>query len=392
MKSKNLSREFKIGYIKDIWQREENFKGTQKFRQIREKRFLFILKINYFNLIAFGICGFYDFIRVLMKLSYISLTNGDKVKLLFLTKNFCVDNHGKLKIRIAPNLFDRNTFIINSSKENYIKKVEGNKVYNIGFFVGLISKLRIFSEDYVLKQFSSYEFVNDYLLKFRNAIESVNFFWFYDLNSFSLIFSKYRDHHKLVEIQHGSIIDYPPYQFPAPAKIADLFYVRNERTVAFLKNHLCKDFHCEFEIIPYFKIVRRYVPGINMLYASTIEFEGFHTVFKDFLKSSHFAASSLNLIIRLHPRERGRESLFLIDLVGFKGRYEFDYSENWLVANAIEGLIVVSPWSSIIEEACDNKFNTITIDEIGKNRFSYLHGNPYFRFSSDLTNSISAII
>lgn len=383
-----LNKNSRLNYIKDLWEREDNFKGFNNSLYGQKTNRLLFSKKRYFQVSVKSICGILDFFLFLIMLFYISLTKSEKVKLLFIAKNFCVDINGRLEIRIAPYLFEKNTIFINSSKEHYLGNLGGKKVYNIGFFVKFISFFLRGKNNVVEKQFMAYQYVNDILLKFNGVFESVNFFWFYDLNSLSLIFSKYRDYHKLVEIQHGSIINYPPYEFPAPVKIADIFYVRNESTALYLQNHLCKHFDCEYKLIPYPSITQRKIGGLNILYASTIEFEGFHPVFKDFLKSMSNNLSEINLTIRLHPRERGQENLFLTDLKEFKGAYGFDNSENWLLSNAIEGLIVISPWSSTLEEAYDNGFKAITIDLVGKERFQHLIDGISFLYSSDLKKTL----
>ena len=108
--------------------------------------------------------------------------------------------------------------------------------------------------------------------------------WFYDLNSLSLIFSEYRSRVNLIEVQHGSIINYPPYVKAAPVKIADLFYVKNQSTIDYLKTHLCANFPAEYKLIPYPQNSRKFVPGLHLFYASTVEFNGLHPVSLDFLK------------------------------------------------------------------------------------------------------------
>ena len=105
---------------------------------------------------------------------------------------------------------------------------------------------------------------------------------------------------------------------------------------------------------------------------------------KDFLKLSD--SLDIYLKIRLHPREKDKRVLFKDQMKGYNIKYDFDDSENWLVSNDISNLIVVSPWSSTIEDAYDNGFQTIIIDKVGKKRYSHLIDNKICFFSQDLFN------
>lgn len=378
-----------IKYIKEIWKNEDLFKNSIENELKNKSDKSQFLLVRFFELLSIFYFGITDFILAFICLGYLSLTKKKRIKLLFIAKNFCVAVSSGKQIRIAPFLFEKNTILFNSSKEARLRRVGGKKVYNIGFFVKFISLFGLANHDLVARNYRSYEIVNNIFLRL-NVFESINFYWFYDLNSFSIIFSKYRHNHKLVEIQHGSIINYPPYALPAPVKIADVFYVRNKMTISYLKNHLCKDFECEYKILDYPVVNLEVVQGLNILYASTIEFQGFHPVFKSFLQEyrSVFPDEKLNLTIRLHPRERGRENLFINDLQSSEINFKFDNSENWLLSNAIEGLIVISPWSSTLEEAFDNGYRSITIDEVGRKRFSHFISEGSFLYSDNLIKTL----
>ncbi len=75
----------------------------------------------------------------------------------------------------------------------------------------------------------------------------------------------------------------------------------------------------------------------------------------------------------------------------FKCSYEFDNSKNWLEHNTIKNLIVISPWSSTLEEAYDNGFTAIAIDPIGKKRFEHYIDNYRFFFSEKYFETIEII-
>ena len=50
-------------------------------------------------------------------------------------------------------------------------------------------------------------------------------------------------------------------------------------------------------------------------------------------------------------------------------RAAFDNSPDWLEGNPYEKTIVVSPWSSTIEEAYDNEIPSVVLDDFGIERF-----------------------
>lgn len=384
--------ENELAYIKEIWAREEKFKN-QSFKDREQKTTSSNSRFAPLRLVVqslLTILSAIDFVLLVLYLFSISFLRRDKINLLYVAKNFCIVNQGKLELRISRELFAENTIFINTSKEDFIRKIGNAKVYNIGFLIAFMAFLSS-DKDRISCLYKSYKSINNFVLSFRKSIEAVYFYWFYDLNSLALIFSENRTFHEFVEIQHGSIINYPPYKFPAPIKIADVFYVRNNMTVSYLKQNLCRDFDCEYRLLEYPQPDRKIVSGINLLYASTIEFKGFHPVFKKFLQEFKDASPSdkINLSIRLHPRERGCEDLFLKDLINSGVDFKFDNSENWLLSNSIEGLIVVSPWSSTLEEAFDNGYSSITIDQVGRERFSHFISEGNFLYSDNLIKTLS---
>jgi len=243
-----------------------------------------------------------------------------------------------------------------------------------------------------MRYFKAYQVVNNSILRSLDYGKEVYLLWYYDLNSLSLIFSKQRTKVKLIEVQHGSIINYPPYIKPAPVKLIDVFYVKNQPTIDYLKAHLCKGFDCEYHLIPYPKGNRKMFPGLNILYASTVDFKGVHPVFLKFLENAK--NPDLNLQVRLHPRERTPEieELFTKQINSRGVQFVFDRTKNWISENQIENLIVVSPWSSSIEDSYDNGFTTIIIDPAGKQRFAHLIDDKKCFYSQDLEETLSRIV
>jgi hypothetical protein len=373
-------------YINQLNEEEEKFKNIN-FSTPSIKQNIFSFSNRIFSIVKLFILSFYDFFQLYFKVKYQYCKIKNK-KIVFTAPNFCVENNGILEDRILKPLFSQNIIFINQSKEFSLNRINNQKVYNIGGVVKLFSKLFLFKKS-KMKLFLSYRFVNNCILKNLSKKYEVYILWFYDLNSLSIIFSKYRKNITLIEVQHGSIINYPPYSKPAPVNIADIFYVKNVKTIEYLKNNLCLHYASEYRLIPYPKNNRIKKIGLNILYASTIEFNGFHPIFIDFLRNTSF--KNLNLIIRLHPREREKKSIFDHQLQDIKIEYKYDISSNWLESNMIENLIVISPWSSSLEDAFDNNYVGITIDPVGKIRYEHLIDDKIFFYSDNIESTLQYI-
>jgi len=339
------------------------------------------------RLISNIIFSFADFISFIISLK-INNSRFSNKRIVYTADNFCTNNNGVLEDRVVKPLALDNIIFINQSKEKRLKKVNNQRVYNLGGVVKLLSMIFYKKNSRLMRIFRSYCFVNNTILKNLRGNE-VYMLWFYDMNSLSMVFSKYRANIKLIEVQHGSIINYPPYVKPAPVKIADLFYVKNQPTIDYLETHLCLNHPSEYRLIPYPKGDRVFVPGIHILYASTVEFNGLHPVMKKFLSEKN--RPDIHLIVRLHPRERDKENLFKEQLNDFNINYEFDHSKNWLEGNKIENLIVISPWSSSIEDSFDNGYITIIIDPVGKKRFEHIIDEKRCFYSDNIERTIEII-
>lgn len=371
-------------YINQLIEDETNFKNQSIIEKSNPKRttISYSLKkfINFINLVIVSI---FDFSILLIKICFLKKSIKNK-KIVFTAKNFCNLKNGKLVDRVVKPLFSEDIIFINSSKEYVLGSINNQKVYNIG---GITKVLFYFlrGSDNNLKYFRAYSIVNNCLL--RNLKDQYLYIlWFYNLSSLSIIFSKYRKNFILCEVQHGSIINYPPYSKPSPVKIADIFYVKNEKTIDYLRKFLNKDFECEYRLIPYPKIERMNIPGIHILYASTVEFNGIHPVFKNFL--ARIKNEDIKIIVRLHPREKDKKNLFIEQINKFHIKFTFDDSENWLVGNPIKNLIVISPWSSSIEDSYDNGFITIIIDSVGRQRYEHLIDNNLCFYSDDIFKTL----
>lgn len=380
-----------IDYIKFLWRKETEFIQQSKEDIIENYSNNLVNNSNgILRLSTNAVIGILDFCLLLSVLFFTFVLRRPKLNLLFLSNSFCFDKSGTCELRIGREIIPKSTVFINSSKELIINRIGSQKVYNIGLLIKVVSVIWCRETDIVAKNYKAYRFINNGILLFRSCFDRIYFYCHYDLNAFSLIFSKYRGDLTLVEIQHGSMINYPVYSIPSTIKVADIFYVRNLATIEYLKTHINKNFICDYKLLKYpveAKVIKR---GLNILYASSLEMNGFHSVFKQFIRSSTSATlGEINLSIRLHPREKGKEHLFTEELKGYTVNYKFDNSDNWLIANAIQDLIVVSPWSSIIEEAVDNNYTTIIIDKTGRLRYSQLINNLNCFYSENLNNILN---
>lgn len=374
-------------YLNHLKQNEFDFKNQNKTLSSQQT------EIGSFNIrlilnqISVCLKSIYDFscLIILLKFNKSAFENKNVV---YTAKNLCTEINGEFEDRIVKPIFTSNIIFISHAKEYVIDKISKQRVFNLGGLVKLLSKLLFRKHSSMMRSFLSYKRVNDIILKNLNG-NNVLTLCYYDLNGLSLVFSDYRHQIKLIEVQHGSIINYPPYAKPAPVKIADVFYVKNKPTIDYLKSYLCLNYPSEYRLIPYPKGNRKYVAGLHVFYASTIEFNGLHPVFINFLEST--THSNLHIIVRLHPREREKESIFKDQLDRFNVNFEFDRSRNWLENNRIENLIVVSPWSSSIEDSYDNGFVTVTIDPVGRERYKHLLDNEKCYYSENLNQTIDSI-
>lgn len=377
-------------YIETLRNEEEAFKNQSNgaFSKTSEDKTSTGQKtLRKIRLLGFYFVSTIQFLELYFRIHFNKKSLNNK-KIVFTARNFCNEVNGHLVDRIVKPLFTENIIFINPSKEIYISRINNSKVYNTGGFVKIMS-LFIGNKSQSMKLFLAYRKINDLLLRDLHGKE-VFMMFFYDLNGLSLVFSTHRDKFTLIEVQHGSIINYPPYINPSPVKIADIFYVKNRPTVDYLQTHLNRNFLCAYRLIPYPSIVRKKTSGLHLLYASTIDIHGLHPVLLRYI--SEVASRDIDLIIRLHPRERQNIDHFMSQLSSSKVTYRFDETENWLEGNPYENLIVISPWSSTIEDAYDNGVLSIIIDPVGKRRFSNLIDDTICFYSEDLSNTIKEIV
>lgn len=374
-------------YTRDLEKREMEFKNQTCNSEIKKSTLRTKMKSLWeqFSVVLFSI---YDFTLLMILLKLNKSFYSDK-RFVYTAKNLCTLNNGVLEDRIVKPIFTENIVFISHAREYKLDTINNQKVFNIGGVVKLLARVCFWNKSLRKKYFLAYKFVNNCILCQLDSNE-VYTLCYYDLNGISLAFSDYRANVKLGEIQHGSIINYPPYAEPAPFKILDVFYVKNVQTITYLQTHLCRNFEAEYKLIPYPEVDRKVYDGVHVFYASTVEFNGFHPVFESFLKNNNI--QDLHVIVRLHPREKEKKNIFRVPLEKYNVNFEFDDSKNWLENNKIKNLIVISPWSSSIEDSFDNGFITITIDPVGKQRYEHLIDNRQCFYSSDLNTTIDTIV
>lgn len=328
-----------------------------------------------------------DFILLIVRLAF---HFGKKYNFVYTNTGICQKVGNSYTDRIVGPLQLNNIIYINVGRDTIIHKVKEIKAYNIGGLVKLLSYFQTISGKKELNVYYSYKLINNFILSLAK-MPNVYSLLFYNMNGLSLVFSKHRKNFNLIEVQHGTMINFPTYQIPSPIKIADIFYVKNEATIEYLRKHLNKNFQdIQYKLLSYPKSNAVYKQGKHILYASTVEFNGVHPVFMEYLNQIE-ASENVTILIRLHPREKNKITVFENQVEEIRAKIIFDESKNWLESNTLLNLIVVSPWSSVIEDAADNQYKTIIIDEMGKNRFAHLIDNKNVLYSNNLHSLLEAI-
>ena len=388
MKSSQLTDSEINVFVKKIRAEEVAFKrGISNPAEVQELTWMDYVKGKVKSLLFTfrSICDF-----VLLIILSVSPKHRRK-RMVYSAVNFMSNNQGKFEDRFLRTLFRDDILYINTSKEVYFSYVGTNRVFNIG---GIVKLINIFtrSNESIIKYFRAHQLINTMVLMAYRPKE-VYLMWYYDTNSLSIIFSRFREKLKIIEVQHGSIINYPPYSFVSEVNLVDCFYVKNEQTVSFLQQNLCKKFDCEFRLIPKNKVEKFDVDGVHILYASTPDFRGLHPVFLDFLNYAG-RIKNLNIKIRLHPRERNEVCVqrFRSQMSDYQVVYEFDESSDMIIGNPLDDLIVVSPWSSSIEDAYEANITSVIIDNAGKERFSHLIDNEKCFYSNSLFSTLKLIL
>lgn len=275
----------------------------------------------------------------------------------------------------------KNNYIYFSyDKYIYLKNIEGIKVYNIGIVVKLISKLKVHKKLSLQNDFNIWYPIQNFICKRLNK-NTVYIPVYSNGVGLSLVFNKYGENFKLVEVQHGSVLNYPPYSFVSNLPLVNVFYYRTEKDKCFLEDNLFSKQTVEFLKIPQEEITfLSKTNRIEILYVSSYEFNDFHPVFKKFINN---VPQNVFIRVRLHPRQSNLEAVFSKQLEKNNVSFEIHKYSNWH-ENLPSNTIVISPFSSVIEEAANVGLKAIIIDSLGNQRFKYLLDNENCIFSDNL--------
>ena len=346
--------------------------------QVKKSDTVLLEKKSLARKVVILILSFVDFFSLIFK----SLSFGKKKTKIYFTHSSFIKKEGNKNVDVLYNeiLDVKNSIFISYDKFNYFDKVNDVKVYNLAVIVRVLDFLNIIKSESKLKNFTRWKFITEQLTKILN--ENLIYIPAYSNETgLSLLFNKYRDNYTLIEMQHGSVVNYPPYSFISEIPLVDVFYYKDERSKMFLLQNLFAKHPPKMIIMQSKKL--EFLPATAMkelLYISSFEYNGFHPVFEDFLKTKPV---NCHVRVRLHPRQNDIAQTFIQKLEENKINFTIDTSKYWYDLTPIN-TTVVSPFSSVIEEAVTAGLKTIIIDAVGATRFDYLIDGKNCIFSNNL--------
>lgn len=333
---------------------------------------------KYFKSLYHGFLAVLDLVVLLFNFPKIK---NSQTAILYIHPSFIKNASQNQTENFYEGIKPKNNYIYFSyDKYIYLKNIEGIKVYNIGIVVKLFSKLKAHKKLSLQNDFNIWYPIQNFICKRLNK-NTVYIPAYSNGAGLSLVFNKYRENFKLVEVQHGSVLNYPPYSFVSNLPLIDAFYYRTEIDKCFLKDNLFAKQTVEFLQIPQEQIT--FLPKTNrieILYVSSYEFNDFHPVFKKFINN---VAQNVFIRVRLHPRQSNLEAVFSKQLETNNVSFEIHQYSNWH-ENLPSNTIVISPFSSVIEEAANVGLKAIIIDPLGSKRFNYLLNKENCIFSENL--------
>jgi len=326
--------------------------------------------------------GIWDFIMLLSEMNRIS---SNQISIYYTHSSFFKFQKNQFEDTLYNEILEpNNSIFISYDKFNYFKKINGIRVYNIGIIVRILSKLRVVKKTTKQKNYNEWKFVNNFITK-KLKNNKVFIPSYSNEPGFSLVFNRYRKKYVLIEIQHGSVINYPPYSFISDTHLVDVFYCRDNRSNFFLESNLFHKYRPELIVLNKKQI--QFLPKtdqVEILYVSSYEFNRFHPVFEEFLFSR---PTNCHIKIRLHPRQIQLEEFFIESVNKSGVNYEIDKSKFWFESIPLN-TFVISPLSSVIEEAVNLGLTSIIIDTVGAKRYDYLIDNELCFFSENLSELI----
>lgn len=299
----------------------------------------------------------------LWRLAFLVVGGRQPSSIVFVAKNLVLYEKHLATMDLGRTLF------IGYHQTEILDSFLDNRVLNIGLLVGMAKRLTR-RERSMLGDARLFSRIHRCIRPLMSG-SRVFIPCYYDANGLALIMSDRRDLYEVIEVQHGGICNFEPYTRPVPFRVADRILVADNRTADYLKHHLCSRVPVEIDLMESEKpeCVQRVDNEIPViLYCSSIEVGGVHEGFLSFLTSCDDKARP-RLRVRLHPRELDRKDLFKDQLGDAGWDFDFDDSPDWLAGNPFVRLVVVTPWSSVVEEGVREGIRVVILDEFGRERF-----------------------
>jgi hypothetical protein len=351
-------------------------RNQEKDIALDKKRSIFIKIKLLFN-------GIKDAVLLLLRLNSI---RKNKTSVYYTHTTFIRGSQNKFEDVLYKDVLSKeNSIFVSYDRSNYYHKINDIKVYNLGIIVKVLQKLKVIKRTTGQINFNDWLFVNGIICRKLNGNE-VYIPSYSNDTGLSLVFNKYRANFKLIEVQHTSVINYPPYSFISELKLADEFYYRDERSRIFLENNLFAKVPAilkplETQLIKLQPATQRK----EILYISSFEFSTLHPVFEEFLKGHPL---KYYIKVRLHPRQSSLEDQFNARLNELGCEFEIQKTKMWYDLIP-ENAIVVSGLSSVIEEAVKSNLKSVIIDPAGAKRFDYLIDNKLCFYSDNLAELLA---
>ena len=308
---------------------------------------------------------------------------------LFYTHSSFTKRHGKVHTDVLYNglLYSNNIVFITYDRFENLDELSGIKVVNLGLIVRLIELINFRQSKLRLQRtLGVWLFLNGVICKRLNGNNVFIPSYSNDLG-LSLVFNRYRKNFKLIEVQHTSVINYPPYSIVANVKLVDAFYYRDKNSLDFVKKNIFRNFPVDYHRIEANEkvVLQDNVHRNEILYISSFEYSDVHPTFISYL--SQFP-NDYYIKVRLHPRQLQSKVNFVRTLAQLGCNFEFQESKDWF-EDIGKNCIVVSILSSIVEESVGVGLKTIIVDELGAKRFDYLIDNKLCFFSNKLADIIN---
>jgi hypothetical protein len=335
--------------------------------------------------VYYSLVATFDLIVFLLR---VRVYSKKKLKIYYTHSTFIRGEHGNYEDVLYKELLDKgNSVFIIYNRDVFYGKISGVKAYNFGLVVRI---LEVYSSLFRLKRgqgtLKEWMILNKEVT--RNMVGNEIFIPSYSNDvGLSLVFNPHRENYRLIEVQHTSVINYPPYSIESSIKLVDVFCCRDEVSKNFVNSHIFRKLSVEYCLIESSnKVVLANNGGRKeILYISSFEFSNVHPNFISYLIDF---PSTYHIKVRLHPRQFQLRNIFYQTFTDLGCSFEFQETRDWF-----EGIstncIVVSILSSIVEESVGLGLKTIIVDDLGAKRFDYLIDNRLCFFSNKLVDILN---